>query len=756
MEFYYTSPAMRWIDGLPIGNGRLAAMVQETDKADEITMNHEWLWAAGIKDRHADKNAKYLPFVRSLFKEGRHYEGALAANLLFAGKCGYNFAEREPLQRPAMAGEVDFEYACDKNEYIERRLNLNEGVVQIKRRVDSALVTSRYFVNCDNGLISFEWKGDSAFSGELALTRRPEWDMQFPGKRDFDQFGKVYPLKREGNTLILEGAVNDIKNVETAKFQNKLTFDTDGQATPSKNGVMIKDATYIYAVVNIAVATEGEFILPENPCELPTNWEQAKAQHTARFSDLMNRVEFCLEGKDASLDALTTNERVKKMKSGADDNGVCEMYFNFGRYLMASATVCAMLPTHLQGKWNNMIQPPWDSDYHLDINIQMNYWAAEAINMPEAAKGLIKYLNGIKEKGKENAQNLYGCRGILYPLSTDVWGGYYGVYGWTAWVGGAAWLAQHIWWHYIYSGDKEFLKNEAYDYFCQVAEFYEDYLQKGEDGIYHICPSYSPENPIDEQTSLPVGICTDCSMDIQLVFDSLNYAIKSAEILGVDADKVAKWKEMLENLPEFKITSDGRLMEWDKEYTEREPGHRHLSHLYGIYPSSIFTPESRIEQYNASVRSLDYRMEKGGGHTGWSRAWCACLFARIKRAKEFYEHYTALIKDFAAETLLDLHPPGVFQIDGNFGGVAAVVESIVGYYDDKAHILPALPEAWASGSLKGIKVPGGHTISVKWRDGVATEVEVIFGFEKNACVVIGDKEYVLSGNESEVKKISFN
>ena len=287
-----------------------------------------------------------------------------------------------------------------------------------------------------------------------------------------------------------------------------------------------------------------------------------------------------------------------------------------------------------------------------------------------------------------------------------------------------------------------------------MAEFYEDYLQKDENGVYQILPSQSPENSVAEVGCFPVLIGQSSAMDVQLCFDALTYAIRSAEILGVDGDKAARWKELRDNLPPFAIGSDGRLMEWNREYTEREPGHRHLSHLYGLYPSDLFTPDTRPAQYEAGIRSLRYRLSHGGGHTGWSRAWVSCLAARLGDREGFYEHYSALIKDFATVSLLDLHPPRIFQIDGNLGAVAAGIEAVVSYYDDTAHLLRGVPAQWASGHLNGVKIPGGHTVNVSWENGRLSSLSVVMGFEPEARLEWQGKTFTAKGQPGETAEFA--
>jgi len=376
----------------------------------------------------------------------------------------------------------------------------------------------------------------------------------------------------------------------------------------------------------------------------------------------------------------------------------------------------------------------------------MNYWMAEPANMPECAESLIKYVKSFMKSGQDAAQKLYGCRGIYLPITTDAWGiSTPESFGCAVWIGAAPWIAQHLWWHYTYSGDKNYLRNTAYEFFTAVAEFYEDYLVEDEQGILQIMPSQSPENRFKGTGHFQVSIGVSAAMDVQLAYDAFKYAISAAEALKLDEDKVAKWKQLQSKLPEFKIGKDGRLLEWNDEMEEQEPGHRHLSHLYGLYPSDLFTPEKRTEQYYAAIKSSHSRLSHGGGHTGWSRAWVSCLFARIGDSDRFYEHYTALIKDFATISLLDLHPPRIFQIDGNLGAVSAVIEAIVGYYDGKVHLIKALPKEWKNGYLNGIKVPGGHKINVKWQDGKVVELSVQIGYKGKVIIKKGDDEITVAG-----------
>lgn len=726
-RLFFRTPPEEWMEGLPIGNGRLAGMVWG-DKIDRLTLNHEWLWTGRNKGRSVQQAAEALPLVRQYIREGDHFMATALTNAFYATEGGHG---RVDDYQPA--GEFDLELIGDAV-FKSRELDIRRGVATICRSLDESIVSAEFFADCVGSCISACWSSKKQFSAALSLIREEEK-------------GTELDLTVQSRCIRLNGSISG-----GIRFAVKVDIDTDGQTSIKNSKLFIENATIIQCTINMATSQRSIEEELSQYCIDAKNYLETKNTHTTRFSELMERIDFSLQENEA-LAELTTDERISKVKQGYIDNSISCLYFNYGRYLLISSSVCGELPANLQGKWNDSLTPPWNCDYHFDINLEMNYWMAEPANMAECANALIKYIRSFMKSGREAAMKMYGCRGIIIPIQTDAWGiSTSESYGWAAWIGAAPWIARHLWDHYRYSGDVNYLKNDAYEIFTAIAEFYEDYLQKDDKGIYQILPSQSPENTIIEIKQFPVLIDQSSAMDVQLCYDALGYAIQSAEILGIDADKVVIWKQIRDNLPPFSIGSDGRLMEWQKEYSEAEPGHRHLSHLYGVYPSDIFTPDTRPEQYNAAIRSLEYRLSHGGGHTGWSRAWTSCMLARLGDENGFYEHYTALVKDFATISLLDLCGD-VYQIDGNFGGVAAVLESIVSYYDNTAHILRALPRQWSNGHMNGVRIPGGHIINIAWKDSVLTSLTVKIGFEPTACLEWNGSRFIAEGKASEIIKL---
>ncbi len=719
-KMYYTKASGSWDNGLPIGNGRLAGMVWETENTDVITVNHEKLWSGVKRHRECIEGAEYLPLVRKLLLEDKPFEATAAANLFLGGKGGTSGLPHDidPYQP---AGVLKFIHR-EENPVKERSLALETGVAESRREGSNAC----FFADCVEKVIFLRWSG--SLNGDLI------WE------RDEDK-GAAYAWTVEDNRIVfhcdIEGGI---------EFTASVIFATDGCFTAIENGVRIENAGYLNVIVDVEIPMFPE----DDRTALPENFGEYFTAHCSRFASFMNRSSLVLEC-DESLSRLPTDERVLRLREGGRDNGLLQLYFDYGRYLLLSSNISGTSPANLQGKWNNLLCPPWESDYHMNINLQMNYWMAEPLGMHECTKNLFAYMTELLPSGKEAAMKVYGCRGVLFPLTGDIWPNVTSDgYGWSVWIGAAPWMSQHMWQHYLYTGDKDFLRDTAYPFFYAVAEFYEDYLVKDENGVYQIMPSQSPENWFVGTGQFPVSICISSAMDIELATDALGYAVRSAEILGVDGEKIGLWNSLLENLEPLKIGSDGRLLEWDKESrVEFEPGHRHVSHLYAMYPSDLINEYDTPELYRAGRKSLDVRLSSGGGHTGWSRAWSSCLYGKLGEKDLFLEHYEKLITDFATDSLLDVNPyvepERIFQIDGNLGAVAAVLEALVSVSGGRVRLLRALPDVWANGKLNGVYLPGGHRISFSWKDSRVERLEVEFGFGEEI-------RFALNGAEFTAKK----
>ena len=726
----YDTPPENWHEGLPIGSGRLAAMVWGDKNKDVLTLNHEWLWRGVNRYRKVVPASEHLEYVRSLLRKNRFFKGTLLGNIYFSGDGGIS-DEPDRVDPYQPAGELTFT-PVGLIKYIDRSLCINTGVSKTRRHINETELTSQFFASSTDSLIYAGWytNNNQPFAGALTLSRTED------------------PNATINISVTNEKIILDSKFNEGISHRIIVSTDTNGKLSLAETGINVFNATYLYCTINIATSVAGiKEELERYSCE-SGDFNEKLNDHKIFFASHMDKTDFRLTG-DVPND-LPLSERIKRFKQGSDDNGLCELYYHYGRYMMLSCTICGELPPNLQGKWNDRINPPWDSDYHMDINLQMEHWLIEPCGMNDAADKLFSFIESFYESGEKAAKELYGCRGIYLPILSDVWGiSTPEAFGYAAWIGAAPWMAQHFWQHYLYTGDMTFLRDRAYRFFIKVAEFYEDYLQRDENGIYQIIPSQSPENRFRGAGFIPSSLCISSAMDVQLCYDSLTYAIESAMILGIDEDRVACWKNLRDNLPGFPIGSDGRLLEWNMEVHEEEPGHRHVSHLYGVYPGDLFTPETRPEQYHAARKSLDFRLSHGGAHTGWSRAWTAALMSRFGDSEKFYEHFSALIKDFATISLLDLHPPGVFQIDGNLGGVAAVNDALIQCIDGKIYLLKALPDQWHSGSVQNIKTPGGHTISMKWENSVPTEINITIGHTGKATIYYTDKKHEITGTPGD-------
>jgi alpha-L-fucosidase 2 len=731
---------MRWEEASPLGNGRLGAMVFGIPDRERIQLNEDSVWSGGFRNRNNPAAKEALGRIRELLSEGRAVEAEELALECFSGL--------PPTQRVYQtAGELQISFSPDcifghqwsgtgggellkdiKN--LRQELDIDRAIHSLSFEYRGVVFKRECFISAVSDILALRFTASSPdgkpVRGKISFRAGPDRGVFYDRRGNIEDsafiacdsgipFCVMITVKQKGGTQESRGGFITALNADEAVFFLDI-----------RTGFKHKD--YISACLSSLKKCAEK------------DWKELLQEHAAEYRSLYGRTELKITGKDN-----------------------IEKYFNFCRYLLISCSRPGTNPANLQGLWNPHMDPPWGCDFTININTQMNYWPSCMCNLAETEEPLFDLIERMYPNGKITAQTMYGCRGFTAHHNTDIWGDTsprdYWLPG-TYWVLGAAWLSLHIWEHYEYTQDSSFLKK----YFYLIKDaclFFADYLIPDEKNknLLIVSPSVSPENSYVLNGGT-VSLCTGCEMDSQILRKLFSSALLAAEILTEKDSDTERFRSILERLGEPSIHSNGTLREWREEYEEAEPGHRHFSHLFALWPGDAITPDETPELALAARKSIEKRLGADGGHTGWSRAWLINFMARLFDGEAALENLNALLNDFTLPNLFNNGPP--FQIDGNFGALAGITQMLVQSRSRYANgkdfhveidLLPALPRNWPSGSLKGVCAKGNLKLDIEWREGKPSSIEIANMGEKEIHVVTRFANEKINFNLTGTRKI---